>query len=302
MPSAAHEAYVARLPPGGATPEVLPGRDALAALRAQEAATPAPELAGVSVTQTVAGGVPAWCVSPASGAGPRTVLYLHGGGYIFLPVVRFAPVMAEIARAADARCVGLDYRRAPEHPYPAALDDAVAAYRWLLDSGVAPETVALVGDSAGGGLALATLLALRGHGLPPPAAAACVSPWTDLKVTGASADEIADPVVSGAALRMMARTYLAGRDPADPCASPLYGDLAGLPPLHVQVGTREALLDDSRRFVARARDAGVEATLLEHPGVAHMWIFYDVAMPEAQAAFAAIGDFLRAQIPGDGQA
>jgi acetyl esterase/lipase len=296
MPSPAHEAYVASLPPGGATPEILPPPEAIAAMRAQEAATPVPALPGVAVTPVVAGGSPAYWVAAGEGPAPRTILYLHGGGYIFLPVVRFVPVMAEIARAAEARCLGLDYRRAPEHTYPAALEDAVGAYRWMLDQGTVPETIALVGDSAGGGLVLATLLAIRDRGLPRPGAGACVSPWTDLKVTGASADSADDPVVSGAALRMMAATYLAGTDAAQPYASPLYGELAGLPPLHIQAGTREALLDDSRRFVARAREAGVAVTSLEHPDVAHMWIFYDTAMPEAQAAFAAIGEFLRAQM------
>ena len=227
----------------------------------------------------------------------RTVIYLHGGGYIYIPVARYVPVMAEVAKAAKARCLGLDYRRAPAHPYPAPVDDTLAAYRWLLDEGVRPQDVALVGDSAGGGLVLAALLAIRDRGLPLPGAGASISPWTDLEVVGASADAVDDPVCTGSALRFMARTYLAGADAKTPYASPLYGDLAGLPPLHVQVGTREALLDDSRRFVARARAAGVEVDYVEHHDVAHMWVFYDTAMPEAQAAFTAIGDFLKAKLP-----
>jgi monoterpene epsilon-lactone hydrolase len=297
MPSPAHEAYVASLPPGGATPEVRPSPQEFVAMRAMEAATPVVTPPGAVVTPVEAGGVPALWVQAAGALPKRTILYLHGGGYIFLTAGRFTPVMAEIAKSADARCLGIDYRRAPEHPFPAPVDDAVAAYRWLLDQGTAPATIALAGDSAGGGLVIAALLAIRDAGLPTPAAGASVSPWTDLRVEGGSAQAADDPVVTGKALKMMADTYLAGADPAHAYASPLYADLAGLPPLHVQVGTREALLDDARRFVARAREQGVDVTSLEHPDVAHMWIFYDVQMPEAQAAFQAIGEFVKAKIP-----
>jgi len=293
MPSPAHEAYVASLPPGGATPETPLSPQQVAALRAQDATIPMPRPPGVSIEAVDAGGVPALWVTPEGARATRTILFLHGGGYIFLTASRFTPVMAELAKAAGARCLGLDYRRAPEHPFPAPVDDAVAAYRWLLDQGIAPGSIALAGDSAGGGLVIAALLAIRDRGLPLPAAGCSISPWTDLKVAGESADGVADPVVSGAALRMMATTYLAGADPANPYASPLYADLKGLPPLHVQVGAREALLDDSRRFVEAARRAGVDVTSLEHEDVAHMWIFYDALMPESQAAFQAIGDFLR---------
>jgi monoterpene epsilon-lactone hydrolase len=295
MPSPAHEAYVASLPPGGATPEKPLSPEAVAALRVQDAATPMPRPAGVTIEDVDAGGVPALWVTPEGAKPARTILFLHGGGYIFLTASRFTPVMAELAKASGARCLGLDYRRAPEHPFPAPVDDAVAAYCWLLDQGTPPSSIALAGDSAGGGLVIAALLAIRDRGLPLPAAGCSISPWTDLKVCGPSADEVADPVVTGAALRMMADTYLAGADPANPYASPLYADLAGLPPLHVQVGTREALLDDSRRFVAKARAAGLDVTSLEHEDVAHMWIFHDALMPESQAAFRAIGDFLKAR-------
>jgi acetyl esterase/lipase len=297
VPSPAHEAFVASLPAGGATPETLPSPEAFAALRVMEASAPVREPPGVSVAAVDAGGVPARSVMCEGAAPRRTILFLHGGGYIFLTAAHFVPVMANLAREAGARCLGLDYRRAPEHPFPAALEDAVAAYRWLLDQGTDPATIAIAGDSAGGGLVLATLMAIRDRGLLSPAAGACISPWTDLKVTGASAEMADDPVVSAAALRMMAATYLAGADAGEPYASPLYGDLAGLPPLHIQVGTREALLDDTRRVIDRARAAGVEVTALEHQGVAHMWIYYDPDMPESRAAFAAIGEFVKARIP-----
>jgi acetyl esterase/lipase len=295
MPSAAHEAFVASLPPGGATPDTSEAMTAL--LAAEPNIPPPPAPAGFTVEKVSAGGVPSLLVAQAGAAAKRTVIYLHGGGYIYIPVERYVPVMAEVARAAGARCLGLDYRRAPVHPYPAPVEDTLAAYRWLLQDGVRPQDVALVGDSAGGGLVLAALLAIRDRGLPLPAAGASISPWTDLEVVGESADTADDPVCTGSALRFMARTYLAGQDARAPYASPLYGDLAGLPPLQIQVGTRESLLDDSRRFAARARSAGVTVDYLEHEDVAHMWVFYDQAMPEAQAAFTAIGDFLKAHAP-----
>jgi monoterpene epsilon-lactone hydrolase len=185
MPSPAHDAYVASLPPGGATPEVRPSPEAFAAMREMEAATPVETPPGAEVTPVDAGGVPALWVQAAGARPNRTILYLHGGGYIFLTAGRFTPVMAEVAKAAEARCLGLDYRRAPEHPFPAPVDDAVVAYRWLLEEGVSPATIALAGDSAGGGLVIAALLAIRDAGLPLPAAGASVSPWTDLNVEAA---------------------------------------------------------------------------------------------------------------------
>jgi monoterpene epsilon-lactone hydrolase len=298
MPSPAHDAFVAKLPPGGATPETLPDPRTLAALRALEAATPIPEIPGVRLIPVDAGGTPALWVDAQDPPPARTVIFLHGGGFLFLTAARFAPVMAEVARHAAARCLGIDYRRAPEHPFPAPLEDTVTAYRWLLDQGADPASIAFAGDSAGGGLVISVLMAIRDRGLPAPAAGACISPWTDLLTSGGSAQTVEDPVVTAPALRMMAETYLAGHDGRDPYASPLYGDLSGLPPLHVQVGTREALLDDTRRLVARARESGANLTAVELPDVAHMWIYYDPEMPESQEAFAGLGAFIRRQIPG----
>jgi acetyl esterase/lipase len=293
MPSPAHDAFVARLPPGVATPETPLGPQALAALRAADAAVTVPEILGVRIAPVDAGGVPALLVDAQDPPAARTILFLHGGGFIFLTAAHFAPVLAEIARVTGCRVLGLDYRRAPEHPFPAPLEDALAAYRWLLGQGANPGAVALAGDSAGGGLVLSTLMAIRDQGLPAPAAGLSISPWTDLTTSGASAETVDDPVVSAGGLRMMAETYLAGHDPRDPYASPLFGDLSGLPPLLVQVGTREALLDDSRRLASRAREAGADLTLVELPDVAHMWIYYDPQMPESQQAFAAMGAFFR---------
>jgi epsilon-lactone hydrolase len=299
MPSPAHEELVARVVESGLrTPEQLPPAEVFRAMReAEEASVPAP-LEGFTVTACDAGGVPGLAVTVAGAVPVRTVVYLHGGGYLWMTPATHLPVLAAVARDADARCLGLHYRRAPEHPFPAAVDDAVAAYRWLLGQGHAPETIALAGDSAGGGLVLATLVALRDRGVELPAAAVCFSPWTDLTVSGPSADTADDPVVSGHALRMMASAYLAGGDPTSALASPLFADLQGLPPLQIQVGSRESLLSDARRFAERARAAGVEVAYIEHPGVIHMWIVFAPEIPESREAFSLLGSFMAAHLQG----
>jgi acetyl esterase/lipase len=224
-------------------------------------------------------------------------MYLHGGGYSGMSAKSHRHVMAEIARFGRARCLGVDYRRSPEHPFPAAVEDTVSAYISLLEGGTPASDMAIAGDSAGGGLLLAALTTLRDRAIPLPAAGIAFSPWTDLVVTGPSADQVDDPIVSGAALRSMARAYLAGADPYDPMASPLYGDPAGLPPLLIQVGTREALLDDSRRYARLAEGRGVTVNLVEYPDVIHMWMVFDPAIPESQEAFGLAGAFLDQYLP-----
>jgi acetyl esterase/lipase len=202
-------------------------------------------------------------------------------------------VAAGLVRASGCRCVSVDYRRSPEHPYPAPVEDLTAVYRAVLAGGESAGRIAFAGDSAGGGLVLAGLVALRDAGDALPAAGVSISPWTDLAVTGPSADTVDDPIVSGAGLRMMADVYLDGADPQSPTASPLYADLGGLPPVLVQVGTREALLDDARRVAERARDAGVDVTLHEFDGVVHMWVVMGPDLPESLEAFAEAGAFVR---------
>ena len=202
-------------------------------------------------------------------------------------------VAAALGAQSGCRCVSVDYRRAPEHPYPAPVEDLVAVYRALVADGVPSDRIVFAGDSAGGGLVIAGLVALRDAGDPLPAAAVSISPWTDLAVTGASADTADDPIVSGAALRMMATLYLDGANPESPTASPLYADLHGLPPLLVQVGTRESLLDDARRLVDRAWADGVDATLHEYADVVHMWVVMGPDLPESVDAFREAGTFIR---------
>jgi epsilon-lactone hydrolase len=200
-----------------------------------------------------------------------------------------------MAKRCCMQMVAPDYRRAPEFPFPAAVDDAVAVFRALLDDGVRNTDIVFAGDSAGGGLALACMLAARRTGLPAPAAGILFSPWTDLAVEGPSTDAADDPVVNGAGLRAMAGAYLNGGDPREPLASPLYAsddELASLPPLLVQVGTRESLLDDSRRFVIRAKAGGARVDYVEHPDVIHMWMVMAPDLPESRQAFDAAADFL----------
>jgi acetyl esterase/lipase len=229
----------------------------------------------------------------------RTVLYLHGGGYAIGSVRTHRELAARIGRAARATVLTVDYRLAPENPFPAAIEDATAAYRWLLAEGVEPRRTAIAGDSAGGGLTMATLLALRDARTPLPAAAVCLSPWVDLAGEAATLQTNAalDPVVQKDGLLAMARAYLHGADPKDPHASPLYADLSGLPPLLVQVGKAETLLDDSVRLAARARAAGVDVTLDAWDDMIHVFQAFSM-LPEAQRATEAIGAFLRERLAG----
>lgn len=296
-PSAEHEAMVGQIvATGQRTPDARPSAEELAAMRDAEGATPTAAPPDARVEHQTIGGVPCLVVTRADTAPTGTVVFVHGGGYIWMRAATHLAVAAALVRTTGCRCVSVDYRRAPEHPYPAPVEDLLAVYRALLDDGEPPGRIAFAGDSAGGGLVVAGLVAARDAGLPLPAAGVSISPWTDLAVTGASADTADDPIVSGPALRMMADVYLDGADPTSPTASPLYADLRGLPPLLVQVGTRESLLDDARRLVTRAEDAGVDVTLHEFAGVVHMWVVIGPEIPEAQEAFTEAGAFVRAHL------
>ncbi|MCC7365549.1 MAG: alpha/beta hydrolase [Dehalococcoidia bacterium] len=238
-----------------------------------------------------------WVCAP--GADPSAVtIYFHGGAYVAGSPRSHRDLAARLARAAGTRVLNAGYRLAPEDPFPAAVDDAVAAYRQVLASGVRASRVVLAGDSAGGGLALATLVALKSTGGELPAGAAVISPWTDLACTGASitARKHLDPIITGDP-RGSAAQYLGGHDPYDPAASPLYADFHGFPPLLVQVGTAEVLFDDSARLAARACEAGVPVCFEPWPDMVHVWHIFAAIVPEAQAALDRMGSWIRARVP-----
>jgi phosphinothricin tripeptide acetyl hydrolase len=261
-------------------------------MAAAVAAVPPP--AGATVTKVSANGVPAeWIV--ADGARDDVgIVYFHGGGYVMGSLDSHRGHCARLSRTARARVLSVDYRLGPEHPYPAAVDDAVAAARFARASGLAPNRTAIAGDSAGGGLTIAALVALRDAGDPTPAAGLCISPWTDLAHTGGTLSTKAaeDPMVRPADLAKMADAYLAGADPKTPLASPLYADLSGLPPLLIQVGSAEILLDDAVRIAERARKAGVEAELRVWPDMIHVWHAFADLLPEGAQAVDEMAAFL----------
>lgn len=237
-------------------------------------------------TADTLGGVAVEWIVPEDVTKARVFLHLHGGGYVLGNPAGSRVYTTAFARAADTAVVSVDYRIAPEHPYPAAVDDAVAAYRALLGSGVAPGAIAVGGESAGGGLAAAMLLAARDAGLPMPACAILVSPWLDLTCSAKSFETKAgvDPLLTRNSLKEMADAYLAGADARAPYASPLFGNLSSLPPLLIQVGSDEVLLDDSINFDRRAREQGVSARLAIWDGMIHVWPMFHPILPEAGAA------------------
>jgi len=239
------------------------------------------------------GGVPALDVVVEGATGDGVILYLHGGAYVVGNARTGANLAAPLARRAGVRAVSLEYRLAPEHPLPAGVEDALAAYRELVGTG---QKVALAGDSAGGGLALATMLAARRAGLPMPVGAVLFSPWTDLSLSGASVDSAADPLFTRAHLAESAALYLGTADPADELASPVLADLTGLPPLLVQVGTAEVLLDDSLRLVTRAAACEVDISLDVLAGAPHVFQYFAELIPEADEALEHAATFLKARL------
>jgi epsilon-lactone hydrolase len=251
--------------------------------------------ADVQFQRVDAGGVPAEWVTPPGASAARTILYLHGGGYVAGAAQDYRELVSRLARAAEARALTLDYRLAPEHPHPAAVEDAVTAYRWLLASGAEAGRTVLAGDSAGGGLSVATLVSLRDRGERMPAAGVCICPWVDLEITGTSMDTNAeaDPLVKRDVVANMATAYLQGQDPRMPLASPLHAELKGLPPLLIQVGEAETLLDDANRLAERARMAGVDVTYEPWPDMIHVWQGFGSFLPEARQAIERIGEFIR---------
>jgi monoterpene epsilon-lactone hydrolase len=235
-----------------------------------------------------------WVTAPGADAG-RAILYLHGGGYVIGSINTHRAMAGRLSRAAKARVLLIDYRLAPEHPHPAAVDDAVAAYRYMLDQGLKPSRIAVSGDSAGGGLTVATLVAIRDVKLPMPAAAAPISPWVDMEGIGDSMKSKAavDPIVQKDGLLKMAQAYLGGKSPRTPLAAPLYADLSGLPPLLIHVGTAETLLDDASRLAERAKKAGVQVTYEPWENMIHVWHLFAPMLDEGQKAIERIGEFVQ---------
>ncbi|MGD9527532.1 MAG: alpha/beta hydrolase [Pseudonocardia sp.] len=242
-----------------------------------------------------ANGVPAiWTRAPGTSRA-RTIVYSHGGGYVLGSAAAYRGFGAALSKAADAQVLVVDYRRAPENPHPAALNDFTAAYHWLVDQGIDPGSIVVAGDSAGGGLTAALLTDLRDRGERLPAAGVCLSPWVDMTFARASYDDRVDvdPIISRELLGTMAALWLGDQDPKQSSASPLFGDLKGLPPLAIFIGTSECLYDEAVDFYRLAQSSGVDATLHVGEEMFHIWPVMNSFLPEAQEAVDQIGKFVK---------
>jgi monoterpene epsilon-lactone hydrolase len=256
-----------------------------------------PVAADVRQKPTTIGGVGAVEVTIQGRDAANVILYFHGGVYVIGSAATSVPLASDLARRTGATAITLDYRLAPEHPYPAAVEDAQAAYEGLLGQGIDPGQIALAGESAGGGLAVATLLALRDAGTPLPSCAFLMSPYADLTLSGDTLLEkqAVDLTLTPAGLRLRVPDYVAGADASDPHISPVFGDLSGLPPLLIQVGSHEILLSDAVRLAARAATADVLITLEVTPGVPHVFQGFAAVLGEGDAALDRASAFLKTQ-------
>jgi epsilon-lactone hydrolase len=266
----------------------------------REAIEAQPLPADVTVTAAALGGVPTAEIT-VDGIEPRhVVLYFHGGVYVMSDAFLAAGLASQVGRRTDARVISVDYRLAPEYPYPAAVDDALAAYKALLQTGTAPSDIVIAGESAGGGLVLATLVNARDQGLPLPAAAFVMSPYVDLTLAGTSMKtrREVDPLLSQELLQARVSDYTAGQDAALPLISPIFADLSGLPPLIIQAGSHEVLLDDAVRLAGQAATADVEVTLEITPKVPHVFQAYFPMLDEAVGALDRAGQLLSARLTG----
>jgi len=301
VPSHEFEQLAARIratrpPPGAPIPPPEMRRaflDELGALR--------PIVEGTRVEELEVVGRPAEWLTPPGPEPASSILYLHGGAYAAGSTRSHRGLASAIAAAADARALVVDYRLAPEHPFPAAVDDADAAYEWLLGAAGSAEGIAIVGDSAGAGLTMAVLLDARAAGRPMPAAAVCLSPWFDLTMSCESVTTVADRdlILDPASLGVAVDEYLAGADPRDPRVSARFADCSGFPPLYLQVGGDEILVDETTEVAEDARGVGVDVTLDVDPGMCH--VYQGVPdLPEAVAAIERVGRFLRAHLGARG--
>jgi monoterpene epsilon-lactone hydrolase len=252
--------------------------------------------ADVKVEKLSANGVSAEWTSTPNATRDAAVLYVHGGGYVIGSLDSHRHLVAELGRASNAVALALDYRLAPEHPFPAPVDDALAGYRFLLAQGFKPGRIAIAGDSAGGGLVVAAMVAIREAGLPQPSCGWCLSPWIDMEAIGESMQSKAaiDPMVQKAGILDMAGLYLGGADPRSPLAAPLYADLAGIAPLLIQVGAAETLLDDAIRLAQRAGAADVYVDLQIWPEMVHVWPLFHPELQAGKRAIDAAGNFIHA--------
>jgi len=250
----------------------------------------------VKIDNVDVNGVSAVWISTPEAVEENVVLYFHGGGYVFGSINTHKEFMSRISRVSNSRVLLIDYRRAPENPFPAALEDAITAYKWLIDSeGIKPENLIIGGESAGGGLTLATLLKLRDTGIPLPAAALVLSPWADLDMTGETIRTKArvDPLANPSDLFFLASLYVGEDDPKNPYISPLYGDLKGLSPMIIQVGSSEILLSDAERIAERAKAADVDVILDIWEDMIHMFQMFALWSPEGQKATEKLGKFIQ---------
>ena len=297
MPSAEFERLLKKLRtlPRTFGEDVAEQREAM-----DNAAAPFPLGEDVVREETNAGGVPAEWLTPETASGDGVLMYLHGGGYCIGSMTSHRHMIANIARAAGVRALSVGYRLSPEHPFPAGLDDAVTVYRWLVERGTSPKCIVIGGDSAGGGLTLATLLKLREDGIDQPAGAVLISPWTDLTSSGDSirTQAASDPILNPDRIGHIAQWYADGADVTLPLISPLFADLAGLPPLFVQVGSAEILLDDSTRLAQAARDQGLDLELEVWEDMFHVWHYYADWIPEGREAIEKIAHFMSAKLAG----
>ena len=238
-----------------------------------------------------------WTATPTADP-TRVIMFLHGGGYVSGSIQSHRHMIAQAGREAGCRTLALAYRLAPEHPFPAALEGALTGYRFLLSQGFRPENIVIAGESAGGGLTIATLVSLREAGTALPACAWCSSPWTDLEMSGATMQTKAavDPLIQRPYLQELAAAYLNGRDPRMPMASPIHADLRGLPPLLIQVGSDVTLLDDAIRLAGVAAAADLRTTLQVWPKMIHAWHLFYAQLADGRRALAEVGAFVRATL------
>jgi acetyl esterase/lipase len=280
--------------------EANPFAEEIADVRVQFDAMGAPIADDITVEKVDADGVPCQMLTPPGADTDRVIVYVHGGGYVFGSLVSHGGTVGELARASNCCALQVDYRLAPEHPFPAAVEDACTAYRYLVKNGTAPEKITIMGDSAGGGLAIAAIVALRDAGDTTPGAAVCISPWIDLEGTGESVTARADvdPMVSADMLHGIAATYLGDADPKSPTASPIHANLNGLPPVLIQVGEREILYSDSEALATKAKIAGADVTFKEWPEMIHVWHLFYPMLTEAREAIKEAGAFVIAKTGG----